>query len=297
MTTLYKWRVYCTTDSTYEYIWTESDDEPTLCPTNTAHTIDPTKTFLIDTREPDLITIKEESIPTGGRFCTETLKINASRNTIGSNTIHWDIPISALAVNFVTGTIHKGDVLNMVVGEDTITGVLTANTSAAVTWSAQNYTSGEIVIYNHPTFGNRPYTCIKSTVGNEIPTNQTYWQRGHELSVSQTVIDNTGLGYDIKLDGSGNTDPLGIIVKIDNINKKIYVQNSLSYAFVALVTLVKQTVYHIKNFEIGEPWEYELGQSKIGGSHIPADITVKVYYQNKSTDTDKSIIGRVEYLR
>jgi len=44
---LYKYRVYCSTDSKHEYTWVdEADGEPTTCPTNTSHTIDTSKTVI-----------------------------------------------------------------------------------------------------------------------------------------------------------------------------------------------------------------------------------------------------------
>ena len=38
MSDLYKYRIYCETESTYAYIWAET--EPTVCPNNNTHTID-----------------------------------------------------------------------------------------------------------------------------------------------------------------------------------------------------------------------------------------------------------------
>jgi len=48
------YRIWCVTDGKYEYEWSET--EPTVCPVNPAHTIDPTKTAVVDTRaELDII--------------------------------------------------------------------------------------------------------------------------------------------------------------------------------------------------------------------------------------------------
>lgn len=45
--TIYKWRVWCVTENDWETIW--SIEEPTVCPTNVNHTIDSSKTTIIDT--------------------------------------------------------------------------------------------------------------------------------------------------------------------------------------------------------------------------------------------------------
>lgn len=45
-TTVYKYRVWCDTDSKYVEVWGEA--APTVCPENDAHSIDPVKTAIID---------------------------------------------------------------------------------------------------------------------------------------------------------------------------------------------------------------------------------------------------------
>lgn len=48
MTIVYKYRLYCNTETAYVYDWAET--EPTTCPNNTAHTIDSTKTTIVETQ-------------------------------------------------------------------------------------------------------------------------------------------------------------------------------------------------------------------------------------------------------
>lgn len=51
---LFKYRVWCSTDSKWEYIWLEDTaTAPTTCPANPAHTIDSAKTSSVDTAESD----------------------------------------------------------------------------------------------------------------------------------------------------------------------------------------------------------------------------------------------------
>ncbi len=295
MTTIYKWRVYCTTDSKYETGWAEA--EPTVCFANTAHSIDSQKTVILETREANLVSIREENTPTGGHFCTTTMTVDCSRNMTQSKTQFWDIPISALAMNFVTSSVHTGDTVDILVGENTIIGVLTANASSALAWVSQNYTAGDVVTYTDPDFGARVYTCTTNTVSNEVPSDETYWQHGFELSVSQTVIDNTSKGYHINLFDGVNSDTLDMVLHVDSVNNKIYVKNNLSYGFLASSpTYVRQTVYTVKDYKLDVPWEHEIGQSKIGASYVPKDTRITLRYTNNSTDTDKSLTGRVEFL-
>jgi len=45
---VYKYRVWCNTDSKWEYVWAEV--EPTVCPVDTAHPIDTAKTAVVSTK-------------------------------------------------------------------------------------------------------------------------------------------------------------------------------------------------------------------------------------------------------
>jgi len=289
MTTVNKYRLYCSTESTYTYAWSES--EPTACPTNTAHSIDMTRTMIIDTNAPNIVTVKEETTPTQGKFAVSSIKVNATQNQIITSSIKFPHPISLLAVQFVTEETHRGDIANVYLnGKDTIIGTITADVSPAVAWTTQNYVVGNKVIYNNLT-----YTCILNTVSSEVPTNATYWQRGIEISVSSTVILYTAIGYWIKLDNGTNSDLVGRVIKKNAT--KIYVDLNLTNSYLASSpSYIKQTIYMVKDFEFGSPWAHILGESKIGGASITADTNISIEYDNKSINTDKTLIGILEYL-
>lgn len=293
-----EWRVRCLTEA-LDKTWILRDDEadPTTCPTNTAHTIDTTKTVVLKTIQDNIVTIKEEDQPTGGHFGCATLKINAIKNTTSSACICWPHPVSALSINIVTTDIHKGDKISMSVGKDTIIGAITNFLPTFSNWTSQNYTVGQTVGYTGPYHGYRIYTCVVNTVSNEGPLNTSYWQHGLAVSVSPTVTANTQIGYYLNLFNGVTTDNLGRVIMIDKNNGKVYVEyapvNSYSPAS---PTYVRQTAYAYKDFEIGEAWGRQIGESTIGGAYIPKDVYVTAEYQNFSTDTDKVLIGHVEYL-
>jgi hypothetical protein len=295
MTTINQYRVYCTTDSKYVTTW--NNVEPITCPENNSHTIDTTATTIISKVSNNLVEIKEETYPTGGNFAARSVKIAATKNATTDVDISWPYPISALSIEFVSQEIHKNDTVSMYVGPDTIIGTLSSNTGSASAWTSQNYAVGQKVTYTHPKFGERVYTCKKNTVSNEVPTNTGYWINGFELSVSSTVVANTMLGYFLKLDDGTKSDEWLRVVSIDKANNKVYVEKNLSNSYITTTpTYVKQTVSVLKDYEIYEPWENIIGESKIGGSYVPTDTIVRLSYTNKSTDTDKVFVGRVEYL-
>lgn len=292
-TTVNKYRVFCTTDAKFEYIWAET--EPTTCPTNTTHTINSTKTSIVDTSDSSVVTVKEESTSTGGHFSCETFKVTAEANSTGTYSTSWPIPISALVITFVTAESHRGNFVDVVLGKNTIIGAIAASVSPASAWTAQNYTVGQRVTYTD-TIGTRPYTCIADTTSNQVPTNKTYWILGYELTVSPTVTQNTQIGFYLTLDNFVTNDDMGRVLYKNVQTNKVYMENNITHSYsAASPTYVKQNVYILKGYEISEPWEHDIGQSKIGGAYIPADTKVTTDYTN-TTGTASSVVGRVEFL-
>lgn len=49
MNCIQRWRIRCTTDSVYEYIW--SSTKPTVCPTDAGHSVDATSVVVVGSRE------------------------------------------------------------------------------------------------------------------------------------------------------------------------------------------------------------------------------------------------------
>ena len=129
MTTIYKYRIYCVTDSKYEYQWAEQ--EPTTCPTNTGHTIDSSQTTIVQTKEDQSIIIKEEIVPTQGfyRFQGYHHEVPASNPTgnVTSFDISWPFPVSIINGWFLSPSNSAGDVVSAIVGEKTIVGIITAD--------------------------------------------------------------------------------------------------------------------------------------------------------------------------
>jgi hypothetical protein len=117
------------------------------------------------------------------------------------------------------------------------------------------------------------------------------------LDVSQTVVDNSMIGYHINLFTPPSTiEELGRIIALDKINKKIYCENTPSSNFSAAgPTYIQQTAYTIINFTIGTPGRYPIGDSKIGGSYVPANTIIRSQYINKGT-TQKNLTSVIEYL-
>jgi len=306
MTTVYKYRVRCTTENAWKIVW--GDTDPTVCPTNTIHTIDTSLTSIIDIVEKQRVSIQEETVPTGGNFQCTSLVINADGGQVGSAGISWPYPVTALQVDFITSEENAGDVINMYGGKDTIVGNITASVAVASAWADQNYVAGEVVVYNHPLFGSRVYTCLQDTVSNEIPIipnfpgmpdNLPYWIHGFELNVSPTVTEFAYSGFEIALFNGVNRTDMGRIISVNRESNKVYVENNVDMSYSHTTpTYVQRTIYFLKNYCIDKPWHRVIGGSKIGGSNIPPNIFIHGEYTNNGATGSgtKTIIGHVEYL-
>lgn len=274
----------------------EEEDAPVTCKNDSSHTIIAESVRVISKRDPNTFSLIEESVPTGGNPQSSSIKVDALKNTTSVAVKSWPYSTSVQAINFTTTSEHKGDMVNMTIGENTVIGALTNNISPAQGWVSQNYVFGDIVTYDtgDPDFGVRVYTCVNDTVSNEVPTNEGHWRHGFQISVSQTVVDNTYAGYYITLDDGVNAEDVGRVLYNDKTNSRIYVENNLVNSF-SPGAFVKQTVYVLRDYEIGEPGKRTVGGYNLGSSHIPKDTKVRVYYENKSPTVDKEIIGYAEY--
>jgi hypothetical protein len=294
MATVRYYRLWCESDEKYEYVWGQTP--PTMCPTNTSHDIDKGSIVVDKTITEKQIKIREEIIATGGNFGSETLTIYALRNATTSASMMWPFPISALAVEFISENIHRGDTIKLTVGENTITGISLTNAGPAIItpWIPQNYVVGQVVQFSAT---GRVYTCIRSTDNNDMPIDKAHWRHGYPIYVSPTVIDNTALGYHMNLFDGRKTNNLGRVVGINKELRAIYMENPPTNSFLAAgPTYVRQSVTPIRHYKISGPWQHVIGSNKIGGSSVPTDVKVTLSYTNNSVDTDKELVGNVEYL-
>jgi hypothetical protein len=297
MSTYNVWRVYCTTDGKEEtWILPADEPAPTTCPTNTAHTIDSAETIVEKEISDTIVTVKEETTPTYGKFWSRTITATAAAGSTASSYMWWDYPVSVLAIEFTSGPSHRGDSLDLVVAPNTTIGALAANPPTVTAWTSQNYTAGDTVSYTDATFGAGVYTCHTDTVSNEVPTDTTYWRIGLKLTVTSTVVANCTPGRDIRLTDGGNADDVGEVVSVDAVNSAIYVQLEPGNTYLAATpTYVQVSIYMLRDWSLGEPWGYEIGSSKIGGTYLPPRTLIEARYTNNGVASN-SITGEVEYL-
>ncbi|MHA1329935.1 MAG: hypothetical protein ACTSR2_02550 [Candidatus Hodarchaeales archaeon] len=122
------------------------------------------------------------------------------------------------------------------------------------------------------------------------------------VSVQESVITNIKLGYLAKLDDNTNNEEY-IVGDIDVENNKIRLWDydtmdwaSFNNSYSASTpTYVKMGISMVLEGDIQKDSHYYFGRSKIGGSLIPANTTIRCYYYNGDT-SDKKISFTAEYL-
>lgn len=132
---------------------------------------------------------------------------------------------------------------------------------------------------------------IIGTITADVAVNDT------EITVSQTVIDNTAVGRNLKLDDGTNSEDLGKVLSIDKTNLKITVENGAANAYTASTpTYCKADVYFVENFTLGHPGRHTVGQGKIGASPLPANEVLRLRYNNKHASNAKDFYIQIDYL-
>lgn len=129
MTSITKWRVYCTTEEDWIYGYKDtSDGTPTTCFNNTGHTVNENSFQEVDVISDDTINAKiiEEYVPTGGNFKCCGKKFTIPANSTVTHTVSWPFNISVMESYFTSSSDMEGDVVEVVTAPNSIVGALTA---------------------------------------------------------------------------------------------------------------------------------------------------------------------------
>lgn len=131
---------------------------------------------------------------------------------------------------------------------------------------------------------------IVGAITSDVNTSDTV------INVSQTVIDYINLGFFINITDFVNSDNLGRVTFVDTINNTITVETPVTNTFLAATpTYIQMSVKTIHDYTIGNPGKYVIGKSKIGGSYLAANTTIRVEYTNNG-GSSKDFFTTIEFL-
>lgn len=107
-----------------------------------------------------------------------------------------------------------------------------------------------------------------------------------DVSVDDDVIDVGAtawgalkVGYYLKLDDGTNVDELGMVIEKQSDNK-VKVETKAVHSFTAASTQAKMTVKMIPHGHLPSCSRLVIGDSKIGGTYIAANTTMRIRYNN-----------------
>ena len=258
MTTIIKWELNCVTDDKLEHWFLEDGSpKPTTCPTDSSHEISAESIVIVDEISQNLVTVREESKPTGGKWEAEAFFLEGTTGpSETSRDFSWDNPISVLDMQFTPTDENYKDAIKL--------SIIPPNTGY-----------GEGVI---------------GVLAATAPTGAS------GIHVGQTIIENVKIADNLSLRQGVTDHDLGNVISIDAENGIIYCKNPVLEEFnVASPTFVKFERRVLERFLIGPPQRYPLGDSKIGGSYIPKDYIVRVTYVNNG-GAEKEMYCIIEYL-
>ena len=117
------------------------------------------------------------------------------------------------------------------------------------------------------------------------------------LNVQPSVIANTCLGYWLELYDGTNSEDMGRVVEIDSDNNKVKMENAATQTFIpATPTYVRQTAKMVPHLYLQSGCHICLGECMIKSSYIPANLTLKIRYNNISgTAKVFSVIFQLKY--
>lgn len=300
MSNIYEYHIFCETDNKWET--TFGMVPPTTCPVNTSHIVRPNSASIKSVINSSTVQILEENIPTNGKYATKSVIMEAGPGETSTEILSLRVPITVLSAFIQTRDEHEGDSIDVYISENTTVGVITDSITAKEPWVSsppQNYVTGEEVYYD-----GENYICMIDTVNNEPPSNTIHWRKvPFVIPVSSTVIDNTITGLKVRLVGTtiddldiitNKGDPYGSPANISTITTSKAPTNNYS----AYTTYVQITAFFADNFTFGWGSRYSFATTKIGGSHLPANVPVTFKYKNNSTSgAPKRITVQIDYLQ
>lgn len=115
---LLKYKIYCNTDSKYEYVWKESTDSaPTTCPANTSHSVNTSSVSVVLSQDSDVQKTQKAIAP--DERTDRPVGFNKFTATKNSTTTH-DFKITESGLYLMGGVLHTanqvlGDLISFVI--------------------------------------------------------------------------------------------------------------------------------------------------------------------------------------
>ncbi len=301
-----RWRVYCTTESIYVDGYIDTlDGTPITCFNNNTHSIDTSKTELIEVIDNNYtqtlvkweIYCTTERQPVYG-FLNEDYGSPLACFNNNNHLIGYKKKIEIIKnakVETITKLTPSHDRYRM---ESIKINDIAPNSIKTVdaTWpiDASPLSFNLIVTNRH-----KGDTCVIDIEPDSVMGSLAEGISGgvtNVISVDNNVILDAHLSFYCSITDGINTEDLGQIIDIDYQNNTITVENTPTYNYsVETPTYIRKTIRYIGPYELSDPGTITLGGVKQGLSLIPRNKIVRITYTNNSSLT-KDFYINFEYL-
>jgi hypothetical protein len=297
------WKIYCNTDAKYVQGFLDNEQgEPTVCFQNNTHSINTTKTELLEiilsNHTPIVnkwkITCDTESTDVYGFLpghITTPVCFNNSTHTISSpsiiQVIHNDQVKIKEASKPVNGYIRIESIeIDIDPGETKIHDQTWDYPICplSVTLLTRDINKGDIFTVNVSP------DKVVGVITSNVSVSDTV------LNVSPTVTKHMSIGFPCTITDGTNVEDLGFCVAVNVQDGTITVNTPSTRSFLASTpTYVRLSVRFMGPHRIGQAGILELGTSKIGASYIKNGEIVRSIYINNDT-VPKTLHILVEYM-
>jgi len=138
----------------------------------------------------------------------------------------------------------------------------------SATFPTEDLNAGDVIDFNIS-----PDTIV-GAITSDVAVDDTV------INVQSSVIANMDVGKCCKLDDGTNNEKY-TVVSIDEDNNTLTLSQAVTNAYAAATpTYIKLSVCMVYGIEVSSASRIVLGESKIGGSYIPANTTFRWSYTN-----------------
>lgn len=181
MSSVNRYKIYCTTESAYIEGW--GTDEPTSCYNNNTHTVNPNSVQLMETVSTSVVQINQNTYANGNNFGVRNITLSAASSSTTTDSYTFAIPTTMHSFYFNADSEHIGDKID-----------IAANLNQTVGMLGENISPGDTIIH--------------------VPVAiSLYGYLGFYIRVTDGVNTND-LGYIVSMDKVNNT----VVVKTPATN-------------------------------------------------------------------------------
>lgn len=280
---------YCTTEAATVTVW--SPTSPTVCPHNSAHTVDLSGLIILQTviastnstsvRNYRIYCDTEAAWVTGWSVDPPIKCYNNISHSVNLNSVQEITEVSENAVKIVEDAVE----VSRNISNDAISVLVPSASSGSATYvfkfpnSFYSYQFGLSDIHqgDELTIAINPNTVLGHP-GADITTGATTFIAPMALLMYGQV------GYFITITDGVNTNELGLIRSINKVTGVVTMDVAATNDFVAASTLIKMTYYVMRSVPLSGHGVFGFGQDIIGGNPVPVGTSVVVTYKNNTTD-------------